>query len=461
MSLRELEPNWTWLFDGAVTRHVKRSYSPRESWRGRPFTRQDGAFQIKAIRELSMRLTIERKSAMGRPQARGYLEHGRFRAAYLLYFLPLQAAKFAALFEEHPGAIDAALADGERRGAMVVTDLGAGPGTASLALLLVLAQRAERGAALPPIVFHWFDEERRILHDGREIAAAFIERIPAFRGRVRIDLHVESFGEAARAVPEPWSLALLGHALNEGPNPPLGVWRRLLERCERGGGLLVVEPASKGNSQTLSEIRDQLFTGHVIPREPTAIWGPCLHAAGCPLAEGRDWCHTSVRATIPGEWFTFFSRGLGSERNWLKYSYLWLAAAGDPAPEPSPFVRRVLSDPIHQSGGAAELLLCEPNQVVRTSATSNRKIGRGDLYRLGATGVVPPAAAKKPAGTASSRSDGGSTSSRPPSPRSDGGSILRRRPHAASTSGPEVPKGAEPVTRSRRKPPGPRPPKRR
>lgn len=430
MSLHELEPTWSWLFDEAVTRHVKRAYSPRESWRERPFTRQDGAFQIKAIRELSMRLTVERTSAMGRPQARGYLEQARFRAAYLLYFLPLQAAKFAQLFREHPGAIDAALADGVRRGGMVVADLGAGPGTASLALLVVLARRAAAGGAeLPPMVFHWFDQERRILHDGREIAAALVEREPALRGRVRIELHTGSWTDAPRGVAEPWSLALLGHALNEGPNPPLPVWRRIVERGARGGGLLVVEPASKGNSQTLSSIRDQLFTGHVLPREATSIWGPCLHAAGCPLVEGRDWCHTSVRAAVPGEWFTFFSRGLGSERNWLKYSYLWLAAAGDPAPEPSPFVRRVISDPIHQTGGA-ELLLCEPNEVVRTSAASNRKLGRGDLYRLGAAGAVPPppSKAKKPAAAA-------------PAP-------VARRPATR----------AAPVSRPR--PKGPRPPKR-
>lgn len=381
MALSELEPNWSWLFDEVVPAHVKRAYSPREAWRARPFTRQDAIFQIKAIRELSTRLTVERVSAGGRPQSKGYLEQARFRAAYLLYFLPLQAAKFAQLLNEHAAAVHAAIADGERRGTMVIADLGAGPGTASIALLLELARRSARGKRIPSTVMHWFDQERRILNDGIEIASALIERVPSLRGHVRIERHVEAWAEAPRAIPESWSLAFLGHTLNEGRTPPAAVWKRLLDRCARGGGLLVVEPASKGNAQRLSRVRDELVATGTIPADSTAFWGPCLHAGGCPLAEGRDWCHLSVPAQIPGQWFAFFSRGLGSERSWLKYSYLWLTAAGDPSPEPAPRVRRVVSDPLRKTGGA-ELLLCEPERVARVRAAGSKRVGRGDLFAL-------------------------------------------------------------------------------
>src|SRR5262245_55712477 len=120
MPIADLQPTWSWLFDEVVPRHVKRTTSPRESWKDRPFTRKDAVFQVRAVRELSMRLTVERVTPHGRPQARGYLEHARFRAAYLLYFLPLQTAKLAQLFADHPGAIDAALADGRRRGTLRV-----------------------------------------------------------------------------------------------------------------------------------------------------------------------------------------------------------------------------------------------------------------------------------------------------------------------------------------------------
>ncbi len=381
MALAELEPHWSWLFDEIVPAYVKRAYSPREAWRERPFTRQDAIFQVKAIRELSMRLTVERVSAGGRPQARGYLEQARFRAAYLLYFLPLQAAKLAQLLTAHASAVDAAIADAERRGKLVVVDLGAGPGTASIALLLELARRGARGQRIPRTELHWFDQERRILKDGLEIASALVERSPALTGHVVIERHVDAWTEAPRLVTEPWSLAFLGHTLNEGRMPPLAVWKRMLDRTPRGGGLLVVEPASKGNAQQLARVRDELFATGTIPADATALWGPCLHAGVCPLAEGRDWCHLSVPAQIPGQWFAFFSRGLGSERNWLKYSYLWLAAAGDPAPEPAPRARRVVSDPLKKTGGA-ELLLCEPGRVARVAVKGSTRVRRGDLFTI-------------------------------------------------------------------------------
>jgi hypothetical protein len=64
---------------------------------------------------------------------------------------------------------------------------------------------------------------------------------------------------------------------------------------------------------------------------------------------------------IPGEWFKFFSKGLGSERHWLKYSYLWITSEDHRAPTPGFSLRRVISDPLGK-GERAEVLLCEPNQ---------------------------------------------------------------------------------------------------
>ncbi len=400
MPIADLEPHWSWFFDDAVPRHVKRRLSPREAWRDKPFTRQDAVFQVRAVRELSERLTVERSSTGGRARTRGYLQHERFRAAYLLYFLPLQTAKFAHLLAAYPGAVDAALAEARRVGRMVVADLGAGPGTASIALLLELARRFARPAkdrpGLPPIELHWFDVEKRILEHGRDLAAELIDHVPVLRGNVRIELHVRPWTDAGAVTTEGWSLGLLGHTLNESPAPPLHAWKRLLDRTARGGGLLLVEPASKGSSQRLSRLRDELLESGTVTPQPTSFWGPCLHGGACPLATGRDWCHASVPTAVPGEWFAFFSRGLGSERSWLKYSYLWLAAPSDPAPMPLATLRRVVSDPLRGSG-PQQVLLCEPERTVRVPIAGHGHVLRGELLKL--SNPVPATSAARPSPT--------------------------------------------------------------
>ena len=170
--------------------------------------------------------------------------------------------------------------------------------------------------------------------------------------------------------------------------------------------MLFVEPAFQQSSQTLSRLRDHLFRHEILPPSPTSIWGPCLHAGKCPLAQGRDWCHFSVRTDIPGRWFKQFSRALGSERHWLKFSYLWIASPSALAPIAAAHLRRVISDPLvekksrgtrttttrtgHTRTGKthskarlknSSVLICEPEKPGRFPVTSESAILRGDLVK--------------------------------------------------------------------------------
>src|SRR6185436_6635255 len=93
---------------------VKSRFSPKEAWRDRPFSDKDGQFFFRGIEELSDQFTVDRPSRArtGKPtRIPAYFRHPRFRSAYLLYFLPLQAAKFNAVFQFHPAAIDALIKD--------------------------------------------------------------------------------------------------------------------------------------------------------------------------------------------------------------------------------------------------------------------------------------------------------------------------------------------------------------
>jgi hypothetical protein len=100
------------------------------------------------------------------------------------------------------------------------------------------------------------------------------------------------------------------------------------------------------------------------------------------MARGRDWCHFSVPVRVPSKWFRMFSEALGSERQWLKYSYLWLAAEEFAAPEHDPRMRRVLSDPMSAAKDRGEVLLCEPGHPGRVESPARDPLWRGDLIYI-------------------------------------------------------------------------------
>src|SRR4051812_34705206 len=125
---------WGDFFDSAVPAWVKERYSPDARWKDKPFTQKDARFFLRGVQELSERFTE------GRSQTRAlqsYFEHARFRSSYLLYFLPLQAKKFLALFEQYPQALVPLTESKHIR----IADFGSGPGTATLALLLWMSQQ--------------------------------------------------------------------------------------------------------------------------------------------------------------------------------------------------------------------------------------------------------------------------------------------------------------------------------
>jgi hypothetical protein len=108
------------------------------------------------------------------------------------------------------------------------------------------------------------------------------------------------------------------------------------------------------------------------------------------LPYARDWCHFSVPAHVPGNWFSEFSKSLGSERQWLKYSYLWFSSQikGEKrAPVQAANLRRVVSDPLSQRENgprtqAPDILLCEPETPGRITVPRMTELKRGDLIKL-------------------------------------------------------------------------------
>lgn len=381
---------WCQFFDELVPDWVKTRYSPKDSWKGKPFADPDCRFFFKGLEELSDQFTVDRPSKGRTGKAEkipAYFRHPRFRSAYLLYFFPLQAAKFNTAFQFHPQALDRLLQSSktkEKDSPLEIFDLGAGPGTASFALIFELLKRAPLD--FPLIRFTWVDQNREIMEDGKALMKLLMEKMPTLKDRILVDwLQGDWLPDAAPKGRTP-DLILLGNLLNEFTGHELNsdrVWMKFkgLLQAPRSAGVLMIEPAARLPSQRLSYLRDRALEENVFERRSESLWGPCLHAGACPLGQGRDWCHFSVPAKIPGKWFKAFSKLLGSEREWLKFSYIWFAAVDFPSDSKPKQTELVISDPIpHPSGGRA-VLICQPNQPDRLKIPERFRAHRGDHLR--------------------------------------------------------------------------------
>jgi SAM-dependent methyltransferase len=378
---------WLGFVDELIPNYVKQEYSPQNSWKNRPFNETDARFFSRGIRELSELFTEYRPQ--GLPP---YFDHPKYRSSYLLYFLPLQAAKFLTLFNLHSEAITAALKHAEKTGCLRILDLASGPGTASLALLLFLLESA---AKLPlqkinKIELTWVDVNPAILADGKKLVEQIaLKAESSLKSKVTIEVKLiitpwwKSFSNRTVSS-ESYSLVLMGNVLNEAKNNVgsmnHALWKNLFSLAH-GGGVLFLEPAAKKSSQTLSHLRNHFFNTEIIEKTSRRIWGPCLHAEKCPLTDGRDWCHFSIPTEISGKWFKAFSRDLGSERQWLKFSYLWVTSQEYPSPTRPRDLKRVISDPMPYKTNLKTILLCEPETPGRKTISSDTRLHRGDLIR--------------------------------------------------------------------------------
>lgn len=374
-----LPPHWTELLDEAIPPFIKERFSPQESWKNKPFTKDDLIFFSKGLTELSDFFTVDREGS----RLPAYFTTARFRSSYFLYFFALQGAKFLSLFDKYPQAMDAAVEHATKTGTFRVIDVGSGPGTASFALLAYLFNRYDKTKKIPfKVEMVWIDRNKTILEDGGLLLNNFLSYMDEYDGDFQLKKETRDWWKHGKDFNHQASLVLFGNVLNESPADPQNYQKGLLPFLEKptGGGVLFIEPAFRVASQRLSQIRDELALDE---KRKTEIWGPCLHKLKCPLAEGRDWCHFSVPAKLPGKWFRQFSIKLGGVREWLKFSFLWVAAsesasktyAGSGATD----WFRVVSDPIKTKQGM-KTQVCTPEQISWMDSLGKRYF-RGDLVQ--------------------------------------------------------------------------------
>ena len=340
----------------------------------------------RAVAELSRLFTKGRADL-----SRLYLEDTTSAAAYLQYFQPVNLCKIQVLLDELP---DETFLEKEAR-RFSVLDLGAGPGTAGLAVL------------------DWLHHGRRTLAEHLSVMAIDIsgmalrqaERLWNMYARMagitssrlqtqQADLRRIHSGSLREQIERagPFDLIILGNCLNEmwsessdQTTARAGLITTALSWLSPHGTLMIVEPALRGTSRELHQVRDQLLA-----EKRCTVYSPCLHEKGCPaLLNMDDWCHEE-RAWEPPASITQIDREVGFIKDALKFSYLLLRTDGRTITPRSPETFRMVSELRKLKGDTRawlcnELGRCEVGRLDRAKTDMNSawdECQRGTIVRI-------------------------------------------------------------------------------
>jgi hypothetical protein len=277
-----------------------------------------------------------------------YLGRPNMLSAYLRYFLPWNLYRLCRLL---PG-LDIPLAAGD-----AVTDLGAGPFTAVLALWLCRPDLREL-----PLEIRCVDRSGPALEAGKNLFAALAgENAPWNIRTVKGDIGavtrkgkpaalvcaVNVFNEIFGGIPHSDSAGLRRGAENAA--------RLLGVSAAAGASILVVEPGVPRSGESISMLRD------IFIQEKRSPLSPCPHSGQCPFPGGvtrngtrgavgtnkKRWCHFAFETEdAPKELRRLSAQaGIPKERAVLSFLLAGPARASKPEkPEPGTVPVRVISD---------------------------------------------------------------------------------------------------------------------
>lgn len=273
-----------------------------------------------------------------------YLNDVALRSAYLAYFVPVNLVKVQILLNE----ITQSISDLSQKLTRVL-DVGGGPGTGALAVLDWLDRFNDAGpGALEHTVI---DHSREALTVYERVWRSYqSKRVPRQSQRLRalegnLEKNAYSLIEQA-AGGAAYDLILVQNLLSElhrGDDHRIDQRVLLIERCLEylapDGTIIIIEPALRGTSRDLHNLRDRL-----LQRSSVTVFSPCLHTNPCPaLVKPDDWCHEE-RGWVRPEWIEQVDRTVGFIKDALKFSYLILRKDGRTLVPRSPDLHRVVSE---------------------------------------------------------------------------------------------------------------------
>lgn len=253
------------------------------------------------------------------------------RLAYLATRLPATFAAISSVFEQILKQVPNFLCRS-------LLDLGAGPGTATLAALQYFP-------SLPQITL--IEKSREAIDLGKTLLdnAKWVCQ----------DLKETTLFPKA-------DLAILSYSLGEikGFSPILEkLWNSSIDT------LVIIEPGTPAGYKTILEAREFFL------KQGAFILAPCPHSYACPLKQG-DWCHFTVRLERTKLHRLLKEGSLGYEDE--KFSYLVITKTHVEKEK----YARILRHP-HKGSGHVKLTLCMDDGTF-SEKTISRK--HNDLYRI-------------------------------------------------------------------------------
>lgn len=307
------------------------------------------------VRRISAGLTGER-SLVGK----GYMDDPALLGAYLLFYWPVSYVQARYALGHLPSKPRSVL------------DLGSGPAPMSFASL-------DHGAGNITAA----DRSERVLKLATELAGEAGEPLSVRRWD---PLKGERIPEGSL------DLVIMGHLLNElwvGGTDEFGKKADLIEKIcgslNKGGALIVIEPALLLTSRRLLKVRD------ILVERGYPILAPCLFQGACPaLKKEGNTCHTD-RSWEPPRMVKDIARASGLHRDALKMSFLALAPRGTEWPKPPEGrIFRIISEML-ESNKRLRLVGCGPEgrigiSVLERDISDHNKIflrlQRGDVVKI-------------------------------------------------------------------------------
>lgn len=275
---------------------------------------QTGRLPDRLLSQVMRSVSHLSESFTGRDKFKqGYLKDHAKREAYLLYYLPSNILKSTFLLNEL--AAGNALPNDER---VRILDLGSGPGSATLGLVVHPALRSSY------LEITAVDMASAALEEFCWILSRVLQNRPYSLKTTVANL------EKGLDVDGEFDLVVVSNLLNE-------LYRRkaveakvswlgeqVLRRVASNGSLLLIEPALKATTIDLMRVRDML-----LERYQVNIYSPCPAQGVCPMlaSTDRNWCHAEVGWRRPGL-ITQIDQSIGNRKHSLKFSYLIIRKDG-------------------------------------------------------------------------------------------------------------------------------------
>ena len=322
--------------------------------------------QGEALEELFQLFTSERQHL----KRFSYMNDPRLRLAYLRYHLPLNTVRSICvlkdLLKRYP-----AIAETEW-----ITDMGAGPGSSTIASLLTLPADRTRRYLLT-------DQSRGALRVAREI---FEECAPAEKDGVKTS--ITTLQQKLPMLPrfQGPTLVWMSMVVNEFDHPERrGIdikrfFNKLAEKLPPGSTVVIIEPGLRQQGRRLLALHDSLLES-----QRWEILAPCTHQKTCPLLSEpkRPWCHFHFRWQ-PGDIVKQIAVPLGLTAGKGSMSYLAMQPAkeGGLLGNRNPELARVIGDPMDVRHTDAGIYLCQDGKR-RVFRNPPKETTRGALLERG------------------------------------------------------------------------------